>query len=86
MTMNGKAVGIANILGGVSLVSVIGLAVAAGQYKERVDVLVINQAQQEKILVEQRVIANEQKHLVEDLGELKEALKLIVIKLERPTE
>jgi len=77
--MNGT--NLATALSGVSLISVIGLAVAAGQYKERVDVLVINQAQQQEILLEQREIGTRQKHLVEDLDEVRETLKLILIEM-----
>ena len=87
MTMNGKAVGIANMLGGVSLAGVLGLAVAAGQYKERVDTLVEQQEAQQEILLEQKVIANEQKHMIDDLQELKQFLRLFILemKMTRPT-
>lgn len=81
--MNGTT--IANTLGGISLISVIGLAIAAGQYKERVDVLVTNQTQQQAILLEQHTLANEQKHIVKDLDNVQEQLKMLILELKKQT-
>lgn len=73
-----NGVTIANALGGISLASVIGLAVAAGQYKERVDQLVEERAEQKEILLEQRTLQIEQRQLNEDIEELTRKLDLLI--------
>ena len=82
--MNGA--GIANALGGVSLMSVVGLAVLAGEYKGDVDLLMEERSDREQIMLEQRDLQNEQRQLKEEVGGLVERLDAILLKLNQPDQ
>ena len=79
--MNGA--GIANAIGGVSLMSVVGLAVLAGEYKGDVDLLMEERADREQIMLEQRDLQNEQKALKEDVHGLVQRMDAILLEIQR---
>ena len=79
--MNGT--GIANALGGVSLMSVVGLGVVAGTYKGDVDLLMEERADRQHIMLEQRTIQVEQKALKEDVHGLVNRMDAILLEIQR---